>query len=119
MNRPGHLYTIIGRNTFSAAQNCATDIDINTSAIFVGEPTGSRPNFVGEGNPIILPYSGFRFSCSNRYHQHAHVSDDDRTWIAPDLAAPLSSAMARENIDPCLDAVMEAIAARRGASAHP
>ena len=51
MNRsigPGHLFVIIGRRTFSAAQNTVNMIEKNTNATFVGEPTGSRPNFVGE-----------------------------------------------------------------------
>jgi hypothetical protein len=43
INQPGCLYVIIGRGTFSAAQNTATAIEREINAIFVGEPSGSRP----------------------------------------------------------------------------
>ena len=45
------------RLTFSAAQNTVTAIERETSAIFVGEPTGSRPNFIGEAIDFELPCS--------------------------------------------------------------
>src|SRR5690606_37526629 len=49
------IYALIGRNTFSAAQNFTTDVDRLTEAVFVGEPTGSRPNAVGESTEVVLP----------------------------------------------------------------
>jgi hypothetical protein len=57
LTRRGALFVIIGRLTFSAAQNTVTAIERETSAIFVGEPTGSRPNFIGERIDFELPYS--------------------------------------------------------------
>ena len=50
---PDHqIWVITSRRTFSAAQNFASTLDrYITDAIFVGEPTGSRPNFVGESPP--------------------------------------------------------------------
>ena len=57
INQNGHLYTVIGRRTFSAAMNLATDLEQWTNTIFIGEPTGSKPNFVGETNFIVLPNS--------------------------------------------------------------
>jgi hypothetical protein len=55
INRRGALFVIIGRLTFSAAQNIATALEEHTDATFVGEPTGSRPNFIGETIPFELP----------------------------------------------------------------
>jgi hypothetical protein len=46
INKRGKLFVIIGRRTFSAAQNAATYIERHTNATFVGEPTGSSPNFI-------------------------------------------------------------------------
>ena len=43
VNRGGGLFVVIGRRTFSAAQNLATLIGDHTRAVFVGEPTGSSP----------------------------------------------------------------------------
>jgi hypothetical protein len=69
---------IIGRKTASAAQCLATQIERNASAIFVGEPTGSCPNFVGETRPLNLPYSKKQASISDLYWQNSVVSDVDR-----------------------------------------
>lgn len=106
INRRGHLFTIIGRRTFSAAMNGAVDIERNTEALFVGEPTGSSPNFVDETTLITLPCSGLSFSCSSLYWQSS-TATDHRTWIAPDLVAELSSTDFRNNRDPAMEAVFD------------
>jgi tetratricopeptide (TPR) repeat protein len=111
----GKIFAIIGRQTFSAAQNFTNDIDRLTSAIFVGEPTGSRPSFAGESTEGVLPYSGVGFGISTRLHQHAYATDR-RIWIAPDVLAELSSADYFANGDPALEAVF-GIAKRQQATA--
>ena len=108
INRPGHLFVIIGRDTFSAAQNTVNLLESTTHATFVGEPTGSRPNFVGESTYFILPYSKLRVYCSSRYWQHV-TSTDRRNWVAPQIAAEFSSSDFIENRDPCLAAILEKI----------
>jgi tetratricopeptide (TPR) repeat protein len=102
----GKLFVIIGRRTFSAAQNLASDLDRETEAIFVGEPTGSRPNFYGEDHVFRLPYSGLTGSVSTRYWQGAMFSDDDRRWIAPDLVAELTFDDYRSNRDPAMAVIL-------------
>jgi tetratricopeptide (TPR) repeat protein len=104
VNQPGHLFVLTGRRTFSAAMNGSVDIERNTNAIFVGEPTGSSPNFVGETNILILPCSGLRVSCSSLYWQSS-TATDRRTWIAPSLLAEPSIAAFGENRDPGLEAI--------------
>src|SRR6185295_14240944 len=64
LDRDGALYVITGRRTFSAAMTLASMLETHTHAIFVGEPTGSRPNFYGEDTPLTLPYSGLSGSIS-------------------------------------------------------
>src|SRR5262245_9702 len=54
----GKLFVLIGRRTFSAAQNLVNDLEAYTSAVFVGEPTAGRPNFYGDPARIVLPHSG-------------------------------------------------------------
>jgi tetratricopeptide (TPR) repeat protein len=108
VNRPGHLFVLVGRRTFSAAMNCSVDMERNTNAIFVGEPTGSSPNFVGETTVLVLPCSGFRLSCSSLYWQSS-VPTDHRTWIAPELTAEPSIEAFANNRDPGLEAVFEYI----------
>jgi hypothetical protein len=106
---PDHrIYGIAGRNTFSAAQNFINVVEGMTDAIFVGEPTGSRPNMIGESTTVILPYSGLRTSISSRLFQDSHAHDD-RVWIPPDVPVTMTSTDYFENRDPVLDAVFELI----------
>ena len=105
VNRPGRLFVIIGRRTFSAAQNFASMLERHTEAIFVGEPTGASPNFVGENINIELPYSKLGMNVSDLYWQSSWPTDY-RTWIAPLLYLPPTFAAFRENRDPALQAIM-------------
>ena len=111
VNRPGHLFVIAGRRTFSAAMNGAADIEANSEAMFVGEPTGSKPNFVGETTIFPLPCSGLRVSISSLYWQRSHAFDY-RTWIAPHLLAEMSSEDYRTNRDPSMEAIYAFIGER-------
>ena len=95
INEWGSLFVIIGRATFSAAQNTATAIERHTKAIFVGEPTGSRPNFIGETVPFELPYSKTKVNVSDLYWQTSWPSDR-RPWIPPEIYTPPSFAAYRE-----------------------
>ena len=112
----GKVFVLIGRSTFSAAQNFTNDVDRLTDAIFVGEPTGSRPNFAGESTQVVLPYSGVGLSISTRIHAHAYATDR-RIWIAPDVAAELSSAAYFANRDPALEAIRAIIGNSAAANA--
>jgi hypothetical protein len=117
LSRRGGLFVIVGRATFSAAQNVATLLDRNASPIFVGEPSGSSPNFVGEDNAITLPYSRMDVSISDLYWQSSWPQDK-RIWIAPTLFAPPTFAAYRDRVDPALDAIRAYLAAQ-GADASP
>jgi hypothetical protein len=108
--RRGHLFVIIGRKTFSAAQNAATFLERHTNAVFVGEPTGSSPNFVGETSPFVLPYSKLEVNVSDLYWQSSWPMDT-RTWLAPHLYAPPTFAAYRANQDPAMDAILAALSA--------
>ena len=113
VNRFGHLFVLIGRRTFSAAMNGAVDIERNTNAVFVGEPTGSSPNFVGETTILVLPCSGLRLSCSSLYWQSS-TATDRRTWISPSIVAEPSIAAFAENRDPGLEAIFAYIDSHSG-----
>lgn len=105
INRWGHLFVIIGRGTFSAAMNLAVDLERGTRALFVGEPTGARPNHFGENVAIVLPRSGLRATVSGLYWQNS-LPYDDRAWIAPDLPARLPSTDYLRQRDPAFDAIL-------------
>jgi tetratricopeptide (TPR) repeat protein len=105
ISRRGSLFVIVGRKTFSAAQNGATLIERHTEAIFVGEPTGSCPTFVGETIPFVLPCSGIQANVSDLLWQSGWPMDY-RTWIAPAIYTPPTFAAFSTNRDPALEAVL-------------
>ena len=105
INQRGKLFIITGRNTFSAAQNFTTDFDRESEAIFVGEPTGSRPNFVGETIPVLLPYTQMRMTVSDLYWQRSWPMDH-RMWIPPDVPTEMSSAAYFAGRDPAMEAIL-------------
>lgn len=105
INVRGRLFVIVGRNTFSAAMCGAAQIERHTNAIFVGEPTGSSPNFIGESVEMTLPFSRQWVSISDLYWQNS-VAMDYRTWIAPRLYAPPAIGAARANRDPAMEAIL-------------
>ncbi len=98
------LFILTGRNTFSAAQIFISRVDRLTNAIFAGEPSSSKPNFVGEENAVILPWSGAICSLSNRYHES--IPGDQREWIEPEIKVELSSQDYFANRDRVLEAVL-------------
>jgi hypothetical protein len=106
---PQHqVYVLVGRNTFSAAQNFINAVERWTDALFVGEPSSSRPNFIGEDTEVLLPYSGITGTVASRYFQDSDPLDD-RTWIAPDIPVRMSSGDYFGGKDPVLDAALEHI----------
>ena len=115
INRNGHLFVITGRLTFSAAMNCAMDLEKNTAAIFAGEPTGSRPNQYGDAANIDLPRTKIRVRVSTRYWEDGGAADH-RPWIAPSISMELGSRDYFENRDPVLDAIVETIRSKPAAA---
>lgn len=106
INKPGKLFVIVGRSTFSAAMNTSTLIERHTNAIFVGEPTGSSPNFIGETIRIELPYSRMNGSVSDLYWQTSWPMDH-RPWIPPVLYTPPTFADLIKGSDPAFDAILK------------
>ena len=109
--KDGRIYVLMGRNTFSAAQVFLAQMDRDTHAIFAGEPSSSRPNFVGEERPVQLPWSGAIGSISDRYHET--IPGDTREWIEPRIKLTLSSLDYFANRDPLLEKVLGDITGRR------
>ncbi len=101
----GKLFTIIGRRTFSAAQNLVNELDKYTNTTFVGEPTGEHVNFYGDPARIELPNSGIVVRVSSLWWQNMDPRDR-RQWTGPQLAAELTSEDYRTNTDPAMKAIM-------------
>lgn len=105
INQPGRLFTIIGRQTFSAAQNLVNEIEKYTETTFVGEPTAERVNFFGDTRAIELPNSGLVVRASWLWWQN-HDPRDERTWTSPVIAAVPRFEDYRNNVDAALDAIL-------------
>jgi tetratricopeptide (TPR) repeat protein len=103
VDRPGHLFALIGRGTYSAAQFLVNDLEKYTQAVFVGEPTGGKPNSYGDSRKIVLPASGVTVRVSTLWWQGDER--DRRPWTAPEVAADLRFADYAAGRDPALEAV--------------
>jgi C-terminal processing protease CtpA/Prc len=107
LDRPGVLYGLIGRSTFSAAGNFAAVLAQDTQAFLVGEPSGGGPNQFGDAVPVPLPHHPeLLVRLSTRYHRFG-PADDARLAVEPDLAVPLSSADYFAGRDPVLRAALD------------
>jgi hypothetical protein len=118
INREGALFVIIGRRTFSAAGNAAAYIQRQTNAIFVGEPTGAKPNSLGDETYFTLPYSKLSISVADVYWESSWPQDF-RNWIAPQIFVEPTFAAFSSNHDSALDAILGLDHALTGISQHP
>jgi hypothetical protein len=86
INQKGHLFVLIGPDTFSAAMANAAQFRTMTNATLVGQPIGERPNSYQEPKQFTLPNSHLVVRYSTRYYKFAEGPDN---VIAPDkLIAP-------------------------------
>ncbi|HEY2034780.1 MAG TPA: hypothetical protein VGH02_13945, partial [Rhizomicrobium sp.] len=105
VNRPGALFVLINRGTFSAAVNSASDLERLSNAIFIGEPTAGAPNSWGDPKRVTLPNSGLVARISTIYWRD-WTTNLTRPWIAPDIRAPVSSADYFAGRDPAVAAAL-------------
>ncbi|MEO9483844.1 MAG: hypothetical protein ABJG47_10380 [Ekhidna sp.] len=105
LNQKGKLFVIIGRNTFSAAQNLVNQLETYTDAIFVGEPTSSNVNSWGDPKVETLPNSQLDVRLSFLWHQEKHPLDL-RIWTKPDVSIEMSSMDYAMNRDVALNAIL-------------
>jgi len=105
IDRPGGLFVIIGRRTFSAAQDLVHKLDLWTDAIFIGEPTGSSPRFWGDHRPFRLERSGLLVSASPTWWQPGGPYDR-REFLPPELAFEPRWEDYVANRDPAVEAAL-------------
>ena len=106
LDRKGKLFTIIGRETFSAAMNLTNQLERFTNVTFVGEPMGGKPNSYGDNTPIEAPNSRLKVFVSTLWWQDQDPRDA-RQWIAPRIAADMSSLDYMQGRNPALKAIEE------------
>jgi hypothetical protein len=101
-NQPGRLYVIVGRATYSAAMEHSNRFREQTAAIFVGEPTGAKPQFLLRRGDFGLPYFGIRVSYSNGVQR----ADDPGPTLVPDICVPVTFKDYMKGVDPALNAIL-------------
>jgi hypothetical protein len=105
IDQRGKLFAIIGRRTFSAAQNLVNDLQKYTNVLFVGEPTASNPNFYGDATTIVLPNSAINVGVSTLWWQDLDPRIT-RSWTAPDIAVEIASEDYKSNNDPAMKLIL-------------
>ena len=109
VNRRGRLYLLVGRATFSAAGNFSAEIDRDTKAVIVGEPTGGGVETYGDTVPILLPTLGWSVHIAVRYHERKNGRSDRRLAVAPDVPLAVTSAQYFAGRDPVLERALEGL----------
>ena len=105
INRLGHLYTIIGRRSFSAALLLIAEMMLHTQTLLVGEPTGAAQNMFSDiVNGGSLPNSGATLFISSEYFNIAWPANQNYS-IPPHYPAPFSSYDFFSGNDPALEAI--------------
>jgi hypothetical protein len=105
INRRGKLLFLIGRSTFSAAQNFITDAERRTRAIFAGETSGGSPNLFGDARPVRLPATGWTVNVAAIWWVKSRANDP-RVAIEPHVPVSLSSTDFFGGRDPTLAAAL-------------
>ncbi len=106
LKEKGSLVVIIGRRTFSAAQNLVNEIDNYTPAIFIGEPTAENVNFMGDTRTITLPNSKVNVRLSFAWWQDKPQWENNE-WTTPDLYVEMSSQDYIFDKDPVLQTALD------------
>lgn len=105
INQKGKLFVIIGRRTFSAAQNLINQLDNYTNATFVGEPTAENINFYGDAKRIRLPKSGLNVYLSFAWWQDKPMWEN-ADYTTPDISVEMSFDEYKSNRDPILERII-------------
>lgn len=104
INKTGKLFIIIGRETFSSALLNAFFLKENTTAIFLGEPTGGKPNCYGEVQRFTLKNSRLTVCYSTKYYKI--IEDDTLPSLLPDVNIALTIQNYVNNQDPCFEYII-------------
>ena len=102
------LAVLTSRLTFSAAMQLIVELERDTQAVFVGEPTGGSPNQYGDATKVELPNSGLNaFVATIAWKTAGEL--DDRVTRKPDIPVRHNSNEFFAANDPVLDTALAAL----------
>ena len=104
INQKGHLFVLIGANTFSAAMNNAAQFRSQTAAILVGQEIGEKPNSYQEPRNMTLPNSHLQVRYSTRFYR---FSENGENAVRPDQEVIPTWAEYKAGEDPVLEWVLK------------
>ena len=108
LGREKRLAVLTSRLTFSAAMQLIVELEQETRAVFVGEPTGGSPNQYGDATKVELPNSGLNaFVATVAWKTAGEL--DDRVTRMPDIPVRQTSTAFFAGDDPVLDAAVAAL----------
>jgi len=103
INRKGHLFVLIGPDTFSAAMSNSAHFRYQTNAILVGQQIGEKPNSYQEAREMKLPNSHWTVRYSVKFYKFV---DNGENLIRPDQEIIPSWDDYKSARDPVLDWVL-------------
>jgi hypothetical protein len=104
LNKKGHLFILIGPNTFSAAMSNSAHFRYQTAALLVGQPIGEKPNSYQESRRMTLPNSRLVVRYSVRFYKFVETGEN---LIRPDQEIVPTWDDFKAGRDPVLDWVLK------------
>ena len=104
VSRSGHLFVVVGRETFSSAILNTLEFMDRSHALLVGEATGGKPNHYGEVKFFLLPNSMIPIQYSTKYFASY---PEDLPSIYPDIDVQASFRDLLSCRDPVLEAILD------------
>jgi hypothetical protein len=103
INRKGHLFVLVGPNTFSAAMSNSAHFRFQTNAILAGQQIGEKPNSYQEVHETKLPNSHWTLRYSVKFYKFVESGEN---VIRPDQEIIPSWDDYRSGRDPVLEWVL-------------
>lgn len=103
INRKGHLFVLVGPNTFSAAMSNAAHFRYQTNATLAGQQIGEKPNSYQEAREMKLPNSHWTVRYSAKFYKFVESGEN---LIRPDQEIIPSWDDYRSGRDPVLEWVL-------------
>lgn len=104
INQKGKFFCVLGRRTFSAAQNLVNELEKYTEVTFIGEPTSENVNFYGDTRTETLLNSKLQVNLSWLWWQNLDPRDK-RKATSPEIAIDMQFSDYYNNEDPALSAI--------------
>ncbi len=76
INRKGHLFVLVGPNTFSAAMSNSAHFRYQTNAILAGQQIGEKPNSYQEVHETKLPNSHWTLRYSVKFYKFVESGEN-------------------------------------------